>query len=1132
MSHVFRIYKDGQETFQDWFSMATFPYNGTNRASIADPNGATAHKEITSIPSPFARIDLVKTAFEEVNRSGNPDGDTIFHKMVSHSLDVSEIFFNIGKLADKVEIIPWDVNACLAALARSDSEGHRTLADVLGKYLQADAQTYNFDKMQTIYLLHYKQGPDMLNIIGATSPATLFFSTANDLSYVSGAISFGTDHPFGSSLQPLYRRDPDLIRAWFVMKNEIPSFATLFPEVSDYLDLTFRHINRQDLKAELSNPQSISRQNLAPLNMTYGTQANTVEVLGYPLYTKQTDVSTISSDFEIAATREQQKKVLVLPVECGGRYASLHYITDLWGRDAQAPYADPQPLGERKLPFDGTPMDYVTISDLLEDNLVKVPHTLNDNDFYAGDMEIKEKKLSYLLPLKPLFFSFFSIEDLRQGSTSASAVGKPSIKMRTLSGGGVTVTLSVPIKGRGMTQAVEYTRIYHSDSFADLERNRGGMQTCDFDGAVMPIVKFKHAEEAIYKVACLYAPGDDVRLSFYHEGSALQDINCGTRYYEGAPMTKLSDVYTIEKNLFDMIHVTMGRSAGYIVPNMHPQQEFNALEFAVDLGTSNTHIEYRKAGETGSQPFEYGSSGAMVGTMFRQSMIEMDNVSYADDLIYENDSIERDLMPFMLSAESDFHFPTRTVLALGKQVSRTTVLPFTHANIPLTHDRRDGVNWNDYKFDIKWGSNAEAQQNMALYIDCLMLMMRNKVVAENGQLNKTTLKWFYPSSMPVKRLGWLRQAWDRAYSRYFGEGRTRQMTESYAPIQYYFKKYATATDLVNIDIGGGTTDVAYASNQKVLFTTSFRFAANNLFANAYADDPRNGIVDHYKEQIRRVIRENNISELDQNFENYQNQPANMASFLFSLHGNSLLYRINPDTVDFTQMLQKDEDFRIVFLLFYAAIIYHVAQIVKLKQLAIPRHVSFGGNGSKSLNIITADDDTLSKFTRLIFEGVMGQPADNKLDVLGLGDHSLSKESTCKGGLYGDQTEDLRDMNVMLKADAKRFINPEDTYAAITEEDKTEVVEAVKRFLDFFFELDRQFSFDDNFGVTPLAMNLAREVLYGKDLTTFLTKGIELSRGESDENGRIEETFFFYPLKGMMQELSEKINEKLESNGNA
>ena len=97
MGKVFRLFKDGANTYNDWNASPDYPYDSTNRDTIIDPEGATASKEITSIPSPFARIDLVKNAFGEVCKLGDSEGNTIFHKMVSDSLDVGEIFFNMRK---------------------------------------------------------------------------------------------------------------------------------------------------------------------------------------------------------------------------------------------------------------------------------------------------------------------------------------------------------------------------------------------------------------------------------------------------------------------------------------------------------------------------------------------------------------------------------------------------------------------------------------------------------------------------------------------------------------------------------------------------------------------------------------------------------------------------------------------------------------------------------------------------------------------------------------------------------------------------------------------------------------------------------------------------------------------------
>ena len=155
------------------------PLNEVAINAIKDPNGAHSSREITSIPSPFARIDLVKTAFKEVVKIGL-EGNTIYHKLVSDALDIGQIFFESDKYSDKIEIISWDKKADLDKLLSSQNPNHKLLGESLRLYLEQDQSTYNFDKLSKLYLINYKGGPNPINIIGGTSPATLFFTSANN----------------------------------------------------------------------------------------------------------------------------------------------------------------------------------------------------------------------------------------------------------------------------------------------------------------------------------------------------------------------------------------------------------------------------------------------------------------------------------------------------------------------------------------------------------------------------------------------------------------------------------------------------------------------------------------------------------------------------------------------------------------------------------------------------------------------------------------------------------------------------------------------------------------------------------------------------------------------------------------
>ena len=203
--------------------------------------------------------------------------------MVSDTLDVAEIFFNIDKYTGIVEVINWDASQMLSELQNSSSNGHRYLADALSKYMKLGSNSSNWGQSKNIYLLNYVNGPDFINIIGATSPATLFFSNANKLDYVNN-IYFGEDKPFDNEYQPLYKRDFKLYYIPFpFFELTVPNFARIFPEIETYLSLTLKAIEDTEKKQQLRNLSKADLKNYE--NISVG--GNLVEVLGYNLLKKE-----------------------------------------------------------------------------------------------------------------------------------------------------------------------------------------------------------------------------------------------------------------------------------------------------------------------------------------------------------------------------------------------------------------------------------------------------------------------------------------------------------------------------------------------------------------------------------------------------------------------------------------------------------------------------------------------------------------------------------------------------------------------------------------------------------------------------------------------------------------------------
>ncbi len=1130
MSKIFRLGTNGTTTHQDWYDSGIFPYNQTNRDTINDPNGANAKREITSIPSPFARIDLVKNAFAEVVQSGNADGNTIFHKMVSDTLDVGEMFFNIDKFRNDIEIIVWDCNKCTGELMQSVDQGHCYVGDALSKYLESDARTYNFDRLQNIYLLNYKNGPKQMNIIGATSPATVFFSNANDLGYVSANVNFGQDRPFDGDLQPLYKRDFEYVKFWFYLRHDIGNFDKLFPEVADYLNMTFNNITDAGKRAALNDIGN------AMFDVLDFSDTNQVEVLGYPLY-KRTESGTFSSDFEIKPSKDVAVKPLVLPIEQGVKYSELQYKTDKWGRYNQAPCRDDeQDITKRRLPNEGSTYPYLTASDFLEDTIIKVGHKLNKDAYFDGNAILAgNKSVSYLLPLRPRFFSYFTTDDLINGSRS----GQKMIEMEELGGGtGVKVTLRIPIKGRGRVDNIEYSRIYYGgDCDVKPEKNEGRVVECSFAGFIMPRIRFTDAADAIYKVGCISMYSSNYDFNFYDGDKMLPAIFPQCRNQNKEEDYK-AETYTIERIIFDFIQVVDGRgNCSIMVPIFKKQRSLESFVFAVDFGTSNTHVEYADSSNAAApRPLEYDKGNVLISNFFTQTLWTTESGKQrVEDLKSEKGVEMHDFLPEALGNGENCKFPIRTVLSYSKNTDwQMAQPPFGLANIPFDYNQREEFRYNKHTADLKWGRGNNNQAMIRAYLENLMLTIRNFILINDGDIGKTSIVWFYPISMPANRVNLMRNVWKDIAGKYFKGCNTADLTESFAPIQI-FNRLATATNMVNVDIGGGTTDIAYSMNKQLNFVTSFKFAANDIFENTLLDEPRypqnNGIIDFFKDDVIASIAKVS-NELVKKASENEGMPAEMASWFFSLKDNKDVVGLNTNEVDFTSQLSNSEEFKIVFVIFYSAIIYHLSKIIRLRKLTMPRHIAFSGNGSKIINVVTNGNvDQLQQYTKLLFHMMNVDGSDGKIEILGLLGDIEPKQATCKGGILAVKAGNMSSKaeTVVLKGDGSKFVSNEDTFADINETYIEKVVTEVDYFFDFILnKINKEYNFNKNFGVSNESLKIAKEICLGNyDIKTFIQKGKAICEADASGNPQPEETLFFYPIKGILSNLSESICKKFK-----
>ncbi len=1121
MAKVLRLHK-GSNNIVDWQNSNVIGFD--HIAEIEDPEEHSSEKEITSIPSPFARIDLVRTAFNELvnNPKFELNGSTVYHKMVSDSFDVGEIFFNIKRYSDKFQILYWDKNTHLEELLYSDIEEHRTVGRTLNMFMKQDCISYNFDKLNRIYLLNYI-GPDkpaQMNIVGATSPCTLFFSSANDLGYITKHISMGQNKIFDDNYCPLYKRDFEFIKYLWLFRSNYNNFSKDFRAISAYFDKTYARLTN-DQKKLLDEIDYKNIEQYDKINFQDTTNKNEVEINGMILH-QRPKLSALSSGFEINSSICHETPPLVLPIEYGNTYNSLLYTQDLWGKKNKAPSFNPTYWANRELPDDGSEYPYLTVSDFLTDTIIKSPFELNKAYYFDGNVETS--KGSYLLPITDTFFEFFTVKDL-MGTVTGE---KKMFELRE-NAGGITATIRIPIKGNSKVKYIEYQRNYFENNSPDKSLNKGALITKIFGMGLFPCIAYKAGDSVHYRVPLFDKGQKDIELSFYFANKKTElkdrvvrrekDINDGVCSIE---------TYVINKE-FDRIQVNIGSHKAIIIPMLKPTSGSAKYTFAIDFGTSNTHIEYSRD-KSPSKAFDITSS--------EQQMIRLHRDYPGNPDIYWG--FDDNNIPDTIGKESLYKLPLRTAFAEYNMIDYDmTTHALASGNIAFRYEKAAIQQHNKVSTDLKWSVEKKDQVN--LFLANIYLLIRNKVLLNGGDLSATKIVWFYPASMTEGHCNKLKKIWENLYLDYIGNDLSNliPMSESVAPYSFYAKKKGAKSNVVSIDIGGGTTDVYVVDNRVPKMLSSFRFAANSIFGDGYGwDSDQNGFVKLFKDNMIDSLAKNGLSELIDAFNSIEETKvsSDIAAFFFSLSQNEQVKEKGINSLNFLEKLENHSQIKYVFILFYTAVLYYVARLMRAKNLQMPLTIAFSGNGSKTLRILSSDKGTLAKYIKLIFEKVYNETylITNDLEIIY---EENPKEATCKGGILSPDKQDfdcIEDLKCSLLGSDKQTLIEDGVVEKIDDALLKKVVNEVEDFIDFTFDInkDNKNFFANKFDVDPRIVDKMKSMCR-MNLLEYAKSGVdnqmqELQSWQEDLNKssrtpeQIGETLFFLPIIGMLNSIAREI----------
>lgn len=1107
MAKVYRLHEGQDGT--GWFTST--PVTKEQLKTIK-----TEGKDVaTSIPSPFARVDLVKTAFRWVADNGI-NGSTAHHKLVSDTLDVAQLFYASQKFSSNIRIVAWNPKNRLNDLFENGNTQHSKFANTLQLFWNQDSVPesekgnkvlYNFESVKRLYFILNKESN---KIIGGTSPATLFFASPNVNEVTKNLnIRIGHDALFDDDFASLAQRETSFIEYIFILAKQ-PNFAHDFPEVFSYMEEVKKHLS-SELRQKVSNFDAEIINTLTPC-VVLGNENDPCEILGIPLGVQILNGNEIEIESDFVIKSDYQKaggKPLILPAQRFSKKWTYTTNGIFWDENTKVPLKNTDGPKDSKLPIQHDNYYWLTAGNFFEDKIIELPYPIDTTKFKTCGSK------KHLLPLTSTFFEYFSADKVSEYLT-----------IEEKSGGLIIAKLKIPVKGGEITFKKDY-------SAADKNIER-----LEIHLAIFPFFKTDNIN-LTYVIGLL----DDRLESDRSNKLLLSCFKKGKEFSLENPITRnpgeggeLKSTYYKSTNQFDLLKFGNQVAKGFIVPLFKHCSGNNQINFAIDFGTTNTHIEY-KFGDNDSISFDNTAS-----TPLWQSLIQRYEKGI-DPEYYENEiTFEQEMLPYSFSNGNDqLQFPLRTALVHNRQINfNENIDIIRQVNNYLLLENRNVPNYLELNTQIKWSNYAdtEDEKKVESFIEFLTILVFYKTLLLGGNPKSTTITWFYPVSMDEGELGVFFKLWNRVYKKVFNQeakdDKLKGIPESIAP--YLFYKSSIEGLSLSIDIGGGSSDIAVfdEDEDKAKLISSIKFAGNAIFGDGYPSNEyqnnsdRNGFVRMFKETSFNAIKGDEQKEgILNNILNVRKNSSDFSSYLFALEKDPSI------NFSYSRLLEKDKRLKLVILVFYGAIAYYSANLLKKSGIGIPKYILLSGTASKSASILDSTDNfrNLSAMFQFIFEKVYGKGSDSETSIRL---SPIPKEVTCKGALKANITESIKKAPMKFwiggMLDDKwgvafdKELNVQETpkYGDVNDSSKSEIEKSIKDFYSIIDEYINTIRLESKFIIEPSAYQVFQDTR-DSGIKDYLIRGIKAFYKKNDVY--IEESLFFYPLIGILNKLSYALSEK-------
>lgn len=985
MPHIFQFHKGTNQNILDW--TASNRIKPGDVRDVMDRTNVLTSSAGTSIPTPLARMHLFKTAFEIMAvqiRDNTVETKSIYAGLVSEVLDLLELLYKSGNDRERFRYQKWTFDNTTQddgiLTSFGTHKGHKLLAE---SFKQAASQTPFNNKIE-ITLIYLKEANKEV-LIGGTSPFTMVFTSPNfkrkmrdrEFRSINGLIS--NDVLFDSDYKLLQERDEAFIQYIENIKNT-PTQTDSLEGFKEYIIHT-GHRFESKFHGSLGNLKDIHVGD-NPLTVT-GIHFKQINEAEYKQSIEKYSDFKIELPADTNYTGEFPPLFLLDRMPYDGQYTSP---TSSWSdktrvSELEYPYVDPAELENRELPgIDGFKYPFLSSFDFFERCLVKFDgYTLNSERFVT-----LLNNQPFALPIKPIFFHFFPINQLKDyltvevGEDATTFILKIPVvgptKVRRVFVSKKVYDQNSTLKYSGILGIFPFTKAINT---ALLHTNKYTVATYEKTKAVNDPVNYIsfYKKNGIDRV-----PSEPVSRSMY------QNFNTKSSYYQVSESFDLIQANFLRDN---------SNCGSIIIPKF--REVYNGAEeyvYAIDFGTSNTHVEYSHVVDESArktEPFEI-TEQSMQMTLLNTPYSREENDGALRFNDYENVGVSidgarqivlREFVPFQLGSHrgATFKFPFRTATfeSLGFTDTKNPLL-FTHLNIGFSIEK-DAIDDNsNYQTDIKWQlesklNDDQKQHRVNLFFRQLVLMIRTHALLQTNptaNIDKLKIAMSFPVSMDADLKKHLLDSFNAQFRDLFDiesdiSTRAIEVTESIAPYYYLLKEDANIQHDVycNIDVGGGTSDIILVKKESTLlncYCTSVKFAGKQLWGSSSDDfnPDDNGFLFFYKSFLQSKDR-GTYAKVKKIFEGRTTRSEDIISFLFG-----------KDEYKFKQIFTECRELKVPLLIHYASLLYFVAKLAKIQNIELPKTISFSGKGSEYISIVFGNDEHLRQFTQKalsIFSGL-------------------------------------------------------------------------------------------------------------------------------------------------------------------